>query len=66
MKEQYKCKSYYDDNNVLRDCACDKCWENKYDNVNERWESGRVSYGNETIGYSNPIDPFSSDSQTKQ
>jgi len=24
-QEQYKCQSYYDDANVLRDCTCGKC-----------------------------------------
>lgn len=23
--QQYKCKSYYDDNNELQDCTCGKC-----------------------------------------
>lgn len=23
--EQYKCPSYYDDNNELQDCSCGKC-----------------------------------------
>ena len=23
--EQYKCQSYYDNNNELRDCTCGKC-----------------------------------------
>ena len=27
--EQYKCQSYYDDNNVLTDCTCGKCGELK-------------------------------------
>ena len=25
--DQYKCQSYYDDNNVLQDCTCGKCAE---------------------------------------
>ena len=25
--EQYKCQSYYDDNNELQDCTCGKCEE---------------------------------------
>jgi len=25
MKDQYKCQSYYDDDNILRDCTCGKC-----------------------------------------
>lgn len=24
-EEQYLCKSYYDDNNILQDCTCGKC-----------------------------------------
>jgi hypothetical protein len=24
-KEQYLCKSYYDDNNILQDCTCGNC-----------------------------------------
>lgn len=27
MTEQYKCQSYYDDDNVLQDCTCGKCDE---------------------------------------
>ena len=23
--EQYKCPSYFDDNNILQDCKCGKC-----------------------------------------
>lgn len=23
--EQYKCPSWFDDNNILRDCSCGKC-----------------------------------------
>ncbi len=25
ITEQYKCKSYYDDNKVLQDCTCGEC-----------------------------------------
>ncbi|MGW6120463.1 hypothetical protein ACWFRF_15580 [Nocardia sp. NPDC055165] len=25
MADQYKCQSYYDDNNVIQDCTCGKC-----------------------------------------
>ncbi|WP_298585146.1 hypothetical protein [uncultured Kocuria sp.] len=25
MTDQYKCQSYYDDDDVLRDCLCGKC-----------------------------------------
>jgi len=25
MKEQYKCQSYYDENNTLKDCSCGQC-----------------------------------------
>ncbi|GEM_PF-5046117 len=25
MNEQCFCQSYYDDNNILRDCSCGKC-----------------------------------------
>lgn len=25
IEDQYKCQSYYDDNNVLKDCTCGKC-----------------------------------------
>ena len=27
MTDQYKCPSYYDDDNILRDCTCGKCGE---------------------------------------
>lgn len=31
--EQYKCQSYYDDNNVLQDCTCGKCDKEEGKNI---------------------------------
>lgn len=33
--EQYQCKSYYDDNNILRDCSCGKCEDKEQHKMNK-------------------------------
>lgn len=41
MTEQYKCKSYYNDDNVLTDCTCSKCGK-KIMASNEYWEKDKM------------------------
>lgn len=35
--DQYKCPSYYDDNNILVDCTCGKCEKMKPQKTDKRW-----------------------------
>lgn len=60
MTEQYKCPSYYDDNNVLQDCTCGKCGTTnkrveeiveKYSEYIQHIEIGQYDNKGVNIGY---------------
>ena len=53
-KDQYKCHSYYDDDNILRDCTCGKCEVKIPMGVLEQLVIEVTDYGfNDEYGYYN-------------